>query len=80
MVTRWLAASLSIFLLMNCKLNIIVQRSRVKLVFIHCSLAILVKIMMCLAIFFSYALQFYVPVEVLNPFIQRRYDNEVFLV
>jgi len=35
-------------------------------------LAILVKIMMCLAIFFSYALQFYVPVELLNPFIQRR--------
>ena len=35
-------------------------------------LAILVKIMMSLAIFFSYALQFYVPVELLNPFIQRR--------
>ena len=39
----------------------------------HCfSLAILVKIMMSLAIFLSYALQFYVPVELLNPFIQRR--------
>ena len=36
-------------------------------------MAILVKIMMSLAIFFSYALQFYVPVELLNPFIQRRY-------
>jgi len=35
-------------------------------------LAILVKIMMSLAIFFSFALQFYVPVNLLNPIIQRR--------
>ena len=42
------------------------------LIHIFFSLAILVKIMMSLAIFFSYALQFYVPVELLNPFIQRR--------
>jgi len=42
-------------------------------------LAILVKIMMSLAIFFSYALQFYVPVELLNPFIQRRVPPEYHL-
>jgi len=35
-------------------------------------LATLVKIMMSLAVFFTYALQFYVPVDLLNPFIQRR--------
>ena len=37
------------------------------------SLATLVKVMMSLAVFFTYALQFYVPVDLLNPFIQRRY-------
>jgi len=42
-------------------------------------LAILVKIMMSLAIFLSYALQFYVPVELLNPFIQRRVSPEYHL-
>merc|ERR1719309_1163969 len=35
-------------------------------------LATLVKVMMSLAVFFTYALQFYVPVDLLNPFIQRR--------
>ena len=35
-------------------------------------LATLVKIMMSLAVFFTYALQFYVPVDLLNPFIQSR--------
>jgi len=35
-------------------------------------LATLVKIMMSLAVFFTYALQFYVPVDLLNPLIQRR--------
>merc|ERR1739844_352283 len=35
-------------------------------------LAILVKIMMSLAIFLSYALQFYVPVNLLNPILKRR--------
>ena len=35
-------------------------------------LATLVKIVMSLAIFFTYALQFYVPVDLLNPLIQGR--------
>jgi len=35
-------------------------------------LATLVKIVMSLAIFFTYALQFYVPVDLLNPLIQSR--------
>lgn len=39
-------------------------------------LATLVKIMMSLAIFFTYALQFYVPVGLINPAIQRRISPE----
>jgi len=39
-------------------------------------LATLVKVMMSLAIFFTYALQFYVPVDLINPVIQRRLDPE----
>jgi len=35
-------------------------------------LATLVKIVMSLAVFFTYALQFYVPVDLLNPFIQSK--------
>ena len=35
-------------------------------------LATLVKIMMSMTVFFSYALQFYVPVELLNPFLQSK--------
>merc|ERR1711936_826613 len=35
-------------------------------------LATLVKIMMSLAVFFTYALQFYVPVNLLNPILKRR--------
>ena len=35
-------------------------------------LATLVKIMMSLAVFFTYALQFYAPVDLLNPFVQSR--------
>eukprot|EP00092_Neocalanus_flemingeri_P041479 GFUD01045165.1.p1 GENE.GFUD01045165.1~~GFUD01045165.1.p1 ORF type:complete len:473 (-),score=99.36 GFUD01045165.1:322-1740(-) len=35
-------------------------------------LATLVKLMMSLAIFFSYALQFYVPVDIINPYIQTK--------
>jgi len=35
-------------------------------------LATLVKFMMSLSVFFTYALQFYVPIDLLNPFIQRR--------
>ena len=69
--TRWRGASRSICQWMNCELATWNLRNRsLKFLF---SLAILVKIMMSLAIFFSYALQFYVPVELLNPFIQRRY-------
>lgn len=32
--------------------------------------------MMALAIFLSYTLQFYVPVTILEPFVQRHFDNE----
>jgi len=39
-------------------------------------LATLVKVMMSLAVFFTYALQFYVPVDLLNPFIQRRVNPQ----
>lgn len=42
-------------------------------------LATLVKVMMSLAVFFTYALQFYVPVDLLNPFIQRRITPENYL-
>uniref|UniRef100_T1GF26 Amino acid transporter transmembrane domain-containing protein n=1 Tax=Megaselia scalaris TaxID=36166 RepID=T1GF26_MEGSC len=35
-----------------------------------------VRIMMALAIFLSYTLQFYVPVTILEPFVQRHFDNE----
>ncbi|KAL5280369.1 hypothetical protein ACFFRR_004389 [Megaselia abdita] len=35
-----------------------------------------VRIMMALAIFLSYTLQFYVPVTIIEPFIQRHFDNE----
>jgi len=35
-------------------------------------LATLVKVMMALAIFFSYAIQFYVPVDIINSYIQER--------
>merc|ERR1712179_354419 len=41
--------------------------------------ATLVKVMMSLAVFFTYALQFYVPVDLLNPFIQRRITPENYL-
>ena len=37
-----------------------------------CRLATLVKVMMSLAIFFSYSLQFYVPVDIIKPLIQDR--------
>ena len=68
--TRWRAALHSTSLWMNCEFTLYHTSPDG---FIHSfSLAILVKIMMSLAIFFSYALQFYVPVELLNPFIQRR--------
>ena len=36
------------------------------------SLATLVKIMMSLSVFFTYALQFYVPVEIILPWVHRR--------
>ena len=36
------------------------------------SLATLVKVMMALAIFFSYAIQFYVPVDIINSYIQDK--------
>ena len=36
----------------------------------YSSLATVVKLVMSLAIFFSYALQFYVPVDIINPYIQ----------
>ena len=39
-------------------------------------LATLVNIMMSLAIFLSYALQFYVPVDLLTPYIQRRVSTQ----
>lgn len=42
-------------------------------------LATLVKVMMSLAVFFTYALQFYVPVDLLNPFIQRRINPQNYL-
>lgn len=32
--------------------------------------------MMALAIFLSYTLQFYVPVSIIEPFVQRHFDNE----
>ena len=37
-------------------------------------LASLVKIMMSLAITFTYPLQFYVPVDIINPYIQDKLD------
>lgn len=40
------------------------------------SIAQLVRIMMALAIFFSYGLQFYVPISILNPTIRRRLHSE----
>jgi len=43
-------------------------------------LAILVKIVMSLAIFFTYALQFYVPVDIILPSIQRRISPQHYLV
>jgi len=43
---------------------------------VHEFLATVVKLSMSLAIFFSYALQFYVPVDILLPFIQRRVSQE----
>jgi hypothetical protein len=39
-----------------------------------CRLAVLVKVLMSLAIFLSYALQFYVPVELLLPYMKTRYS------
>ena len=39
-------------------------------IIIYSSLATVVKLVMSLAIFFSYALQFYVPVDIINPYIQ----------
>lgn len=39
-------------------------------------LATLVKIMMSLAVFFTYALQFYVPVEIVLPWVHRRVSAE----
>jgi len=39
-------------------------------------LATLVKIVMSMAVFFTYALQFYVPVDLLNPLIQRRISSQ----
>ena len=36
----------------------------------------LVKVLMSLAIFFSYALQFYVPVELLLPYVMTRSKTE----
>ncbi|XP_021703414.1 proton-coupled amino acid transporter-like protein CG1139 isoform X2 [Aedes aegypti] len=39
-------------------------------------IAQLVRIMMALAIFFSYGLQFYVPISILNPSIKRRLHSE----
>jgi hypothetical protein len=41
---------------------------------ICCRLAVLVKVLMSLAIFLSYALQFYVPVELLLPYMKTRYS------
>jgi len=43
-------------------------------------LATLVKIVMSLAIFFTYALQFYVPLDIILPFIQRRVSQDKHLV
>ena len=40
------------------------------------SLATLVKVMMALAIFFSYAIQFYVPVDIINSYIQERISQD----
>ena len=69
MVTMLLGASPLIFPWTNCMFQLYVS---IELFFFFHSLAILVKIMMSLAIFFSFALQFYVPVNLLNPILQRR--------
>eukprot|EP00088_Acartia_fossae_P071648 TRINITY_DN9890_c0_g1_i13.p1 TRINITY_DN9890_c0_g1~~TRINITY_DN9890_c0_g1_i13.p1 ORF type:complete len:474 (-),score=52.14 TRINITY_DN9890_c0_g1_i13:363-1784(-) len=47
---------------------------------VHEFLATCVKLTMSLAIFFSYALQFYVPVDILLPFFQRRVSPEKYLL
>jgi len=47
---------------------------------VHEFLATLVKLTMSLAIFFSYALQFYVPVDIILPFFQRRISPEKHLL
>merc|ERR1712137_1440507 len=43
-------------------------------------LATLVKLVMSLAIFFTYALQFYVPIDLMLPFFQRRVRPENWLM
>jgi proton-coupled amino acid transporter len=47
---------------------------------VHEFLATLVKLTMSLAIFFSYALQFYVPIDLLLPFFQRRVSPENYML
>jgi len=42
-------------------------------------LATVVKLVMSLAIFFSYALQFYVPIDIINPYIQSRIAEHNYL-
>eukprot|EP00092_Neocalanus_flemingeri_P025306 GFUD01027438.1.p1 GENE.GFUD01027438.1~~GFUD01027438.1.p1 ORF type:complete len:485 (+),score=100.26 GFUD01027438.1:130-1584(+) len=42
-------------------------------------MAMLVKLMMSLAVFFTYALQVYVPVDIINPFIQKRVSPQNYL-
>ena len=39
-------------------------------------LAVMVKVMMSLAIFLSYALQFYVPVDIINSYLADRVSTE----
>ena len=39
-------------------------------------LAVMVKVMMSLAIFLSYALQFYVPVDIINSYLADRVPTE----
>ena len=61
------AASLSTFLWEKCEK----ERKSISSdnMFLN-SLATVTKLVMSLAIFFSYALQFYVPVDIINPYIQ----------